>query len=98
MSIRCAVLIIWLLLSLLESGSGVAGAAGPRIAVLTSHQAPPYQVVLKSLEDDLQKQVKAQVDVYALYMYRLLFRLFSLAIKQREHLVPHRLVVAQIVT
>ena len=33
-----------------------------------------------------------------LYMHRLLFRLFSLALKQREHLVPHRLVIAQIVT
>jgi hypothetical protein len=34
----------------------------------------------------------------ALYMHRLRFRLFSLALKQGEHLMPHRLVVAQIVT
>ena len=33
-----------------------------------------------------------------LYMHRLLFCLFSLALKQREHLVPHRLVITQIVT
>jgi len=31
-------------------------------------------------------------------MHRLFFRLFSLALKQREHFMPHRLVVAQIVT
>ena len=32
------------------------------------------------------------------YTHRLPFRLFPLALKQREHLVPHRLVIAQIVT
>ena len=42
--------------------------------------------------------INSMEQAQSLYMHRLLFRLFSLTLKQREHLVPHRLVVAQIVT
>jgi hypothetical protein len=50
--------------------------------------------ILSAVDNRGYKRILYEV----LYMHRLLFRLFSLALKQGEHLMPHRLVVAQIVT